>query len=49
MANIDDLSIEELTKLCNDDSFNEEVTAMILCGYSFDNAMQTAIERRLSK
>ena len=49
MANIDDLTVEELMELCGDDSFNEEVTAMILCGYSFDNAMQTAIERRLEK
>ena len=49
MKNIDDLSVEELMELCDDDSFNEEVTAMILCGYTVDNATQTALERRLSK
>ena len=49
MKSIDDLSVEELMELCNDDSFNEEVTAMLLCGYTVDNAMQTALERRLTK
>lgn len=49
MKSIDDLSVEELVELCNDDSFNEEVSALITYGYSFDNAMQTALERRLAK
>ena len=46
MKNIDDMSVEELTELFDDDSFNEEVSALFLCGYSIDNAIQTALERR---
>lgn len=49
MKNIDDMNIDELMKLVNDGSFNEEVSALVICGYSIDNAIQTALERRISE
>lgn len=49
MKNFEELTEKELMELLDDDSFNTEVSSLFLCGYTIDNAIQTAIERRLEK